>query len=119
MQLIFEKIMSKKEEGALWEKKVSSTFKKSSPSKVEFTSEPCTVNFPKNNLLKNKKRFGVTGASVEKKLLVNDLRNLQKLKIYGLFLFFVPTTEYLLRLSHKIRAATFAGAETVWISPLP
>ena len=39
VQPIFEKIMlSKRKEGALWEKKVSSTFIKSLTSKVEFTS---------------------------------------------------------------------------------
>lgn len=109
--------LSKRKEGALLGKKSLEHLKKT--FKVEFTSYPCTVYFSKNNLLKNKIKIRSDRGFGGKCLFINDFRNLQKLKIYGLFLVFVPMTEYLLRLSDRIRAVTFTVTETVWISQLP
>ena len=50
---------------------------------------------------------------------VNDLRNLQNSKMYCFLGVFVPTTEYLLRLSDKTRAITFTMLDILFSSVSP
>ena len=66
-----------------------------------------------------KKIFHIDGDLDGNCFYVNDLRNLQNSKMYCFLGVFVPTTEYLLRLSDKTRAITFTMLDILFSSVSP